>query len=123
MNVLQGLVAPERFLVTLNRNQDIDPATVLGSYVYHHPVYTPGAVAAQRRYAEVNGVNRTYYCGAYWGNGFHEDGVVSAQKMLQAFDDGVHAAVGAAREQPSETAATEGRLPNRPYAREQRVAR
>jgi predicted NAD/FAD-binding protein len=101
MNVLQGLTAPERFLVTLNRNQDIDPASVLGSYVYHHPVYTPGAVAAQQRYAEVNGVNRSYYCGAYWGNGFHEDGVVSAQKMLLQFDavcragengrfDGVH---------------------------------
>ena len=86
MNVLQRLDAPEKFLVTLNRNQDIDPATVLGSYVYHHPVYTPGAVAAQKRYAEVNGVNRTYFCGAYWGNGFHEDGVVSAQKMLQRFD-------------------------------------
>lgn len=86
MNVLQNLDAPERFLVTLNRNQDIDPAKVLGSYVYHHPVYTPGAVAAQRRFAEINGVNRTFYCGAYWGYGFHEDGVVSAQRMLQGFE-------------------------------------
>ncbi|MGE0115719.1 MAG: NAD(P)/FAD-dependent oxidoreductase [Steroidobacteraceae bacterium] len=85
MNILQNLSAPEKFLVTLNRSQHIDPAKVLGSYVYHHPVYTPGAVAAQQRYTKVNGVNRTFYCGAYWGYGFHEDGVVSAQRMLRAF--------------------------------------
>jgi predicted NAD/FAD-binding protein len=85
MNVLQNLDAPEKFLVTLNRNQDIDASKVLGSYVYHHPVYTPGAVAAQQRYGEINGVNRSFYCGAYWGYGFHEDGVVSAQRMLNDF--------------------------------------
>ena len=86
MNVLQNLAAPEKFLVTLNRNEDIDPAKVLGRYVYHHPVYTPDAVAAQHRYSEVNGVNRSFYCGAYWGYGFHEDGVVSAQRMLAGFN-------------------------------------
>ncbi len=86
MNVLQNLAAPEKFLVTLNRTQDIDPAKVLGRYVYHHPVYTPDAVAAQQRYSEVNGVNRSFYCGAYWGYGFHEDGVVSAQRMLAGFN-------------------------------------
>lgn len=86
MNVLQNLAAPEKFLVTLNRNEDIDPAKVLGRYVYHHPVYTPDAVAAQQRYSEVNGVNRSFYCGAYWGYGFHEDGVVSAQRMLAGFN-------------------------------------
>jgi predicted NAD/FAD-binding protein len=85
MNVLQNLDAPENFLVTLNRNQDIDASKVLGSYVYHHPVYTPGAVAAQQRHGEINGVNRSFYCGAYWGYGFHEDGVVSAQRMLNDF--------------------------------------
>ncbi len=110
MNVLQNLDAPEKFLVTLNRNQDINPATVLGSYVYHHPVYTPGAVAAQARHDEINGLNRSFYCGAYWGYGFHEDGVVSAQKMLQAFN----AAVGAVREPPSYADPT-GRFTNRPY--------
>lgn len=86
MNVLQNLHSPEKLLVTLNRNQDVDPARVLGSYVYHHPVYTPGAVAAQQRYADINGVNRTFYCGAYWRYGFHEDGVVSALRMLEAFE-------------------------------------
>jgi len=85
MNVLQTLAAPEVFMVTLNRGADIDPAKVLGEYRYEHPVYTPGAVAAQRRRAEISGVNRTYYCGAYWRYGFHEDGVVSALWALEDF--------------------------------------
>ncbi|MGC3981078.1 MAG: FAD-dependent oxidoreductase [Steroidobacteraceae bacterium] len=86
MNVLQNLETEDQFLVTLNRNQDIAPDKVLGSYVYHHPVYTPGAVAAQQRHAEINGKQRTFYCGAYWRYGFHEDGVVSALRMLEAFN-------------------------------------
>jgi len=85
MNVLQNLNASTKFLVTLNRDQDIDPSTVLGRYTYHHPVYTPQAVQAQQRYTELNGQNRSFYCGAYWGYGFHEDGVVSAMRMLDQF--------------------------------------
>ncbi len=85
MNVLQALAAPEVFMVTLNRGADIDPAKVLGEYRYEHPVYTPGAVAAQRRRTEISGVNRTFYCGAYWRYGFHEDGVVSALWALEDF--------------------------------------
>jgi predicted NAD/FAD-binding protein len=84
MNILQTLTAPEVFMVTLNRAADIDPARVLGRYVYDHPVYTPGAVTAQRRRGEVSGLNRSFYCGAYWRYGFHEDGVVSG---LWAADD------------------------------------
>ncbi|HEU5134773.1 MAG TPA: FAD-dependent oxidoreductase [Steroidobacteraceae bacterium] len=85
MNVLQSLDAPVRFLVTLNRTADIDPASVLKTITYHHPVYLPAGVAAQKRRAEVSGVNRTYYCGAYWRYGFHEDGVVSAEWALEEF--------------------------------------
>ena len=85
MNVLQSIPGPDHFLVTLNREQDIDPAKILGRYTYHHPVYTPGAVAAQARRHEVSGVDRTFYCGAYWRYGFHEDGVVSALWALQDF--------------------------------------
>ena len=85
MNILQGLKAPTQFLLSLNRNADVDPSTVLGSYVYHHPVYTTEAVAAQKRRHEINGVRRTYYCGAYWGYGFHEDGVKSALVSLEEF--------------------------------------
>ena len=78
MNILQSLNAPAQFLLTLNRSNEVDPRKVLGRYVYHHPVYTADAVTAQGRRREINGVRRTYYCGAYWGYGFHEDGVNSA---------------------------------------------
>jgi predicted NAD/FAD-binding protein len=85
MNVLQSLDAPVRFLVTLNRSADIDPAKVIKAITCHHPVYLPAGIAAQKRRAEVSGVNRTSYCGAYWRNGFHEDGVVSAEWALEDF--------------------------------------
>jgi predicted NAD/FAD-binding protein len=82
LNILQSLNAPVQFLLTLNRGADVDPRRVIGSYVYHHPVYTTAAVAAQKRRAEINGPRRTYYCGAYWSYGFHEDGVRSALVSL-----------------------------------------
>jgi predicted NAD/FAD-binding protein len=85
MNVLQSLDAPVRFLLTLNRVADIDPARIIETHTFHHPVYTPAGVAAQKRRAEVSGVNRTFYCGAYWRYGFHEDGVVSAEWALAEF--------------------------------------
>jgi predicted NAD/FAD-binding protein len=85
MNILQSLRAPAQFLLTLNRADAVDPRTVLGRYVYHHPVYTTAAVAAQRRRAEINGVRRTFYCGAYWSYGFHEDGVNSALVSVEQF--------------------------------------
>jgi predicted NAD/FAD-binding protein len=85
MNILQSLEAPVQFMVSLNRADKIDPAQVLGSYTYHHPVFTAAAVAAQKRRHEINGAQRTYYCGAYWGYGFHEDGVRSAQASLEEF--------------------------------------
>jgi predicted NAD/FAD-binding protein len=77
MNVLQSLDAPETFCVTLGGDDAVDPARVLGRVRYHHPVMTPDGLAARSRRAEVSGPNRTHYCGAYWGYGFHEDGVVS----------------------------------------------
>ena len=85
MNVLQSLDAPVKFLVTLNRKADIDPAKILKTITYHHPVYLPAGVAAQKRRGEISGVNRTFYCGAYWRYGFHEDGVVSAEWALADF--------------------------------------
>jgi len=66
-----------RFLVTLNRESDSDPAQILGRYRYHHPVYTPAAVRAQQQREALNR-GSSYFCGAYWRYGFHEDGVVSA---------------------------------------------
>ncbi|HSL99629.1 MAG TPA: FAD-dependent oxidoreductase [Candidatus Limnocylindria bacterium] len=85
MNILQSLPSPVEFLVTLNREEKVRPETVLLRTVSHHPVFTRQAVAAQARRAEISGVNRTWYCGAYWGNGFHEDGVRSAADVGRAF--------------------------------------
>jgi predicted NAD/FAD-binding protein len=86
MNILQTLVSPKPFLVTLNRTADIDPKHIIHSATMEHPVYTPEAVAAQKRRHEVSGRNRTFYCGAYWRYGFHEDGVVSAEWAVRDFD-------------------------------------
>lgn len=84
MNALQGIDAPERFLVTLNASEPIPPGRVLRRISYQHPHYTSQAVGAQKRWPEISGVNRTHYCGAYWGYGFHEDGVVSAMRVAKA---------------------------------------
>ena len=83
MNILQGLSAPETFCVSLNMDQVIDPARVLRRFIYHHPVYTADAIAAQKSWAEVSGKNGTHFCGAYWGFGFHEDGVKSALRVCE----------------------------------------
>jgi uncharacterized protein len=85
MNILQGLDAPESFLVTLNRDDEINPAKVIKRIVYHHPVFTSAGVAAQKQQAELNRKRNTYFCGAYWRNGFHEDGMVSALEALKHF--------------------------------------
>lgn len=84
MNLLQGIDSPEPFVVTLNRSHAIDPAKVLRRIRYHHPVYTHGSVAAQRRKPEIQGADRTWFAGAYWGFGFHEDGMRSAVEVAHA---------------------------------------
>ncbi|HEX5789254.1 MAG TPA: FAD-dependent oxidoreductase [Woeseiaceae bacterium] len=84
MNVLQGLDTRLQYFVTLNNDGYIDPAKVIRRIAYEHPVYSRGALAAQARQAELND-DRTFYCGAYWRNGFHEDGVVSALNALGHF--------------------------------------
>jgi hypothetical protein len=80
---LQGVASRDELLITLNRDDAIDPATVLRTFDYSHPVYDSAAIAAQRRQEELNGVQRTWYCGAYWGYGFHEDGVQSARVVCR----------------------------------------
>jgi predicted NAD/FAD-binding protein len=84
MNILQGFDCPEQFCVTLNNSEAIDQSKVLKRMNYQHPVYTPQSVAAQSRQAEIN-TGRTFYCGAYWRYGFHEDGVVSALNAIENF--------------------------------------
>ena len=83
MNRLQNLRAPEDFCVTLNRTAAIDPAKVVRRVAYAHPVYTAAGVAAQARHHEISGRDRTHFCGAYWGWGFHEDGVRSAERVAE----------------------------------------
>ena len=67
----------------------MNPASILRRFTYHHPLYSSRAVAAQSRRSEISGHNRTHYCGAYWGYGFHEDGVNSALAVAKYFDQGL----------------------------------
>jgi predicted NAD/FAD-binding protein len=85
MNRLQTLDSERDFCVTLNRSDAIDPELVIGAREFSHPVFTHAALAAQRRWDEVSGVRRTHYCGAYWGYGFHEDGVQSGLRVCERF--------------------------------------
>ncbi len=85
MNILQNIQSPEPILVTLNHTDFINPAKVIKRLKYTHPVYTLAGVAAQARHAEISGPNLTGYAGAYWLNGFHEDGVASALAALAHF--------------------------------------
>jgi predicted NAD/FAD-binding protein len=90
MNHLQRLRADRDFCVTLNRTEAIDPAKIIRRFTYAHPVYTPCGIAAQARQAAISGPERrTHYCGAYWGWGFHEDGVTSALRACAPFGVGL----------------------------------
>jgi predicted NAD/FAD-binding protein len=86
MNRLQALTADREFCVTLNRTEAIDPSKILKTISYAHPVFTTAGARAQARHEEISGAhNRTHFCGAYWGWGFHEDGVVSALRVASEF--------------------------------------
>jgi predicted NAD/FAD-binding protein len=88
MNRLQSLDSSTDYLVSLNQTDELDAAKQLGRYNYSHPAYSRESVAAQARHGEISGANRTHYCGAYWGYGFHEDGVNSALKACAWFGEG-----------------------------------
>lgn len=92
MNILQGIEAPETFCVTLNDTAAINPHRILGRFSYDHPVFSLEGMAGQRRWEEINGVADTWYCGAYWHNGFHEDGVVSGLRVAAAMGEQVRIA-------------------------------
>jgi predicted NAD/FAD-binding protein len=84
MNELQCLdEGAPIFCVSLNLGDRIAPEKTLRTFHFAHPVFTPEAAAAQQRWSEISGLNRTHYCGAYWGNGFHEDGVNSGLEVAQ----------------------------------------
>ena len=86
MNILQGHDTRNQYLVTLNDDRRIDPGKIIQRIEYDHPIYSREAVLAQGRQADINR-DRTFFCGAYWRNGFHEDGVVSALHALQHFEE------------------------------------
>lgn len=89
MNELQAIDSPHEFMVTLNRPDEIDRSRVLAEFEYHHPVYDADAIRAQGRRDEIQGVGGTFYAGAYWGYGFHEDGVRSALDVCRHFGIGL----------------------------------
>lgn len=86
MNMLQRLPTRTPICVSLNMTERIDPAKVVRSFVYDHPQYSDAAFGAQRRWPEISGVGGVHFCGAYWGYGFHEDGVRSAVRVAGAID-------------------------------------
>ena len=89
MNMLQKIPTPEVLCVTLNETEQIDPSKILGRFDKSHPVFSRKSIEAQERYSEIGGLNSTYYCGAYWFNGFHEDGVNSALRVALDFGEDI----------------------------------
>lgn len=85
LTILQSLGTREPICVTLNDRGAIDPRRVIAKFEYHHPQYTLNGLAARARWTEISGVDRVHYCGAYWLNGFHEDGVNSAIRVCRRF--------------------------------------
>jgi len=89
MNILQGIEAPQTFCVTLNATESIDPAKIIQRFNYSHPVFSLDSVNACQRIEAFNGLNRTWFAGAYLGNGFHEDGVLSGRNVADAINQSV----------------------------------
>ena len=87
MNILQGIDCKRTFCVSLNSENLIDPKKILKTLDYEHPLFNIKGLEAQKRKHEISGINNTYYCGAYWRNGFHEDGVVSALDVCADFGE------------------------------------
>ena len=85
LNRLQSVGATRPICLTLNYHERIEPSGVIQELEFEHPVFGPGTLQAQQRHDEINGTRRTYYCGAYWGYGFHEDGVRSALTVCRYF--------------------------------------
>ena len=87
MNILMGLKSPHTFCVSLNQTQNIDKSKILASFNYHHPVINPQSYASQQRREEICGKNRIHFAGAYWYQGFHEDGVRSGLDVAARFGE------------------------------------
>lgn len=101
---LQGHATRTPLLQTLNACRPISPGCVLERHTFRHPAYSAASIAAQRRWEEISGQNRTHYCGAYWGYGFHEDGVVSALRVAESLGAKGELCKAACTKAPSPTA-------------------
>ncbi|MDP2562153.1 NAD(P)/FAD-dependent oxidoreductase [Psychrobium sp. 1_MG-2023] len=86
MNILQGIESNDTFCVTLNQKEAINPDSILREFTYHHPIFSEQSIKAQQKRSLICGHNRTHFAGAYWHNGFHEDGVRSAVEVAERFD-------------------------------------
>ncbi len=86
MNRLQSIESQRPLLITLNRREAIADDTILDEFEYHHPVFDVPAIAAQRRRHEIQGRRGIFFAGAYWGYGFHEDGVQSALEVVSRIE-------------------------------------
>lgn len=85
MNILQGINSEHTFCVTLNQKEAINPKLILREFTYHHPIFSRQSIKAQKQRKIICGINHTHFAGAYWHNGFHEDGVKSAVEVAQRF--------------------------------------
>jgi predicted NAD/FAD-binding protein len=97
MNILQHIEADTTFCVSLNSSERIEKDKILKVFHYSHPVFSTSSLASQKRKREISGLNNTWYCGAYWHNGFHEDGVKSALDVVEGIDNLVEANLLTAR--------------------------
>lgn len=86
MSILQGIESDATFCVTLNATEAIDPNKIIETFNYSHPVFSLDSVAAAAKIDNFNGLNRSWFAGAYLGNGFHEDGVVSGRRVADAIN-------------------------------------
>ena len=102
---LQKLNSPSPILLTLNDIASIDQQKVLQTFNYHHPAYSCHSIIAQQKFHEINGHNRTHFCGAYWGYGFHEDGVNSALAVASHFGIELESCIAASTKERSHTTA------------------
>ena len=98
MNILQGIEAPETFCVTLNQTDSIAADKIIRRFVYAHPVFTTASMQAQQARGEINGKHSTWYCGAYWYNGFHEDGVRSALDVVDGLEKTMAGGISVSKE-------------------------
>lgn len=102
---LQGIAESGSLLLTLNDDRHIDAAKVVRQFHFAHPAYSQDSLLAQRRWGDISGGEGIHYCGAYWGYGFHEDGVNSALAVARAFGMGIEACTAACTRASSPTAA------------------